>query len=89
MGFQGIAGPALAVLDHVTQGPTEAVLTPNLANAVITTAVETEGWTWTQGMASASYGLVRQPVIDQRGPVKPPGKRKVGGSTPPMAILAR
>jgi hypothetical protein len=30
-------------------------------------------------MASASYGLVRQPVTDQPGPAKPPENRKVGG----------
>jgi hypothetical protein len=34
--------------------------------------------------ASASYSPVRRPVVDSCGPAKPPEKRKVGGSTPPL-----
>ena len=56
----------------------------DLANTLLTTAVETWGWSWTSKGASASYGLVRRPVVDAPGLAKPPEKRKVGGSTPPL-----
>jgi hypothetical protein len=56
----------------------------DLANAVLTTAVEACGWRWTEGTAEASSILVNRPVVDLPGLAKPPEKRKVGGSTPPL-----
>ena len=35
-------------------------------------------------MGSTSYGLVTWPAVDTPGLAKPPEKRKVGGSTPPL-----
>jgi hypothetical protein len=46
--------------------------------------METWGWPWTSKTASTPYGLVSRPVVDSPGLAKPPEKRKVGGSTPPL-----
>ena len=51
---------------------------------MLTTAVETWGRSWTLGSASMPYDLVSSPVVDGPGLAKPPEKRKVGGSTPPL-----
>jgi hypothetical protein len=55
----------------------------DLANALLTTAVETLGWSWTPNGASASCSPVRRPVMDLPGPAKLPERRKVtrGGMT--------
>ena len=59
----------------------------DLANAVLTTAVETCGWSWTVRGVEVPYGPVRRPVVDWRGRAKPPEKRKVGSSTLPLTTL--
>ena len=62
----------------------------DLANTLLTTAVETWGWSWTSKGASASYGLVRRPVVDAPGPAKPPKSRKLMRSaTRPAGGLQR
>ena len=56
----------------------------DLANVLLTTAVDTQGWSWTTKGASASHGPVRRPVTDPPGRAKPPEKRKVGSSILPL-----
>jgi hypothetical protein len=55
----------------------------DLANALLTTTVETSGWPWTINNANAPYGPVGRLVADLHGHAKPSEKRKVGGSTRP------
>src|SRR5262249_41126029 len=56
----------------------------DLANTLLTTAVETWGWSWTSKRASTPYGLVSRSAVDSPELAKPPEERKVGGSTPPL-----
>jgi hypothetical protein len=56
----------------------------DLANALLTTAVDTWGRSWTPSGANAAVGPVRRPAMDLPGPAKPSEKRKVGGSTSPL-----
>jgi hypothetical protein len=56
----------------------------DLANAMLTTAVETWGRPWTPRAARVPYALVSRAVVDWPGLAKPPEKRKAGGSTPPL-----
>jgi len=61
-----------------------AVSSADLANVLLTTAVETCGWFWIVAATEAPSGPVRRPVVDPPGLAKPSEKRKVGGSTPPL-----
>jgi hypothetical protein len=55
-----------------------------VANAVLTTVVDTGSRSWTPRCPSRSSGLLRWPAVDLYGPGHSPEKRKVGGSTPPL-----
>ena len=50
------------------------------ANAVLTTAVDTCGRSWTLMGPNTSPGLVRRTVVDSYGPGNPSEKRKVDNS---------
>jgi hypothetical protein len=58
------------------------------ANAVLTTPLATCGSTWTPASGPhLNYQIIRA-VTDTAGPAKPPEKRKVGGSTPPLTATS-
>jgi hypothetical protein len=57
----------------------------DLANALLTTVLETWGRSWTPARPKASYGPVRWTVVDSTGPANPPEKWKVGSSILPLA----
>ena len=52
----------------------------DLANALLTTALETCGRSWTPAGANAPYRPISWPVVDSPGPANPPEKRKVDSS---------
>jgi hypothetical protein len=54
-----------------------------VAKAVLTTAVDARVNAGRPD-ARASFGLFRGSTMDSPGRAKPPEKRKVGGSTPPL-----
>ena len=56
----------------------------DLANILLTTALDTWGRSWTPAGANASYGPVNGTLLDWRGPANPPEKRKIGSSILPM-----
>ena len=56
---------------------------------MLTTAVDTGGGACTLRTTSTLLCLVSQTPVDSRGPAKPPEKRKVGGSTPPLTTSSR
>jgi hypothetical protein len=56
----------------------------DLANELLTTVLDGYGWRWTLTTAATSEGEVRRTALDPSGSAKPPEKRKVGGSTPPL-----
>jgi hypothetical protein len=61
----------------------------DLANAELTTIVETRRWTWTPQTASMVCSQLRRSATDLGGPAKPPEKRKVGGSILPRRAKRR
>lgn len=59
----------------------------DLANGVLTTAVEACGQPWTPTRTKASYSPVRRPVVDALGPTQPPENRTLGGSSPSSSVV--
>jgi hypothetical protein len=49
----------------------------DLANTLLTTALDTWGRSWTPTRANPSYGPVSWTLVDWPGPAKPPEKRKL------------
>jgi hypothetical protein len=70
-------------LTPATDTNQRTVGTADLANAVLTTAVETWRRTWTPVDPAASYGPLSEPAADSPGPANPP-EAKVGSSTLPL-----
>ena len=56
----------------------------DLANELLTTVLDGCGSRWTLTTAHTSDDEVRRTALDPPGSAKPPEKRKVGGSTPPL-----
>jgi len=56
----------------------------DLANELLTTVLDGCGSRWTLKTAHTSDDEVRRTALDPAGSAKPPEKRKVGGSTPPL-----
>jgi hypothetical protein len=56
----------------------------DLANALLTTVLATGRQRWIARRLRPMKGLIRWPAVDSSGPAKPPEKRKVGGSIPPL-----
>jgi hypothetical protein len=56
----------------------------DLANALLTTTLETCGRSWTPRRANTLYGPLNWTVVDSAGLANPPEKRKVGSSILPL-----
>ena len=54
----------------------------DLANILLTTALDMWRRSWTPAGANASYGPVSWTVVDWPGPANPPEKRKADGLRP-------
>jgi hypothetical protein len=61
----------------------------DLANELLTTVLDGCGSRWTLKTAHTSDDEVRRTALDPPGSAKPPEKRKVGGSTPPLTTTLR
>jgi hypothetical protein len=59
----------------------------DLANELLTTVLDGCGSRWTLKTAHTSDDEVRRTALDPPGSAKPPEKRKVGGSTPPLTTI--
>ena len=83
-GWQQLSGFEKQVVDSLFSSQDAATDYGDLANELLTTVLDGCGSRWTLKTAHTSDDEVRRTALDPAGSAKPPEKRKVGGSTPPL-----